>query len=180
MRYAPPRSAPGAARDGTTDKCTHICICNDGTGVCARAPHAQRRGWGVGALAYDELAVKLFEALFFFAPSKGLHPRLHAHPTPVTYDGTPYPTILDKHPPNCGQQHPFSWPRLRRCFHGRSGLHFCCKHRKRYGYLCTVDMSVSVHNNIPGRSSLSPPSLCPMGASLVIWPQILGALFLRP
>ena len=43
-----------------------------------------------------------------------------------------------------------------------------------------VHMSMSVHNNIPGRGSLSPPSLCPMSASLVIWPQILGALFLRP
>ena len=46
MRYAPPRSAPGAARDGTTDKCTHICICNDGTGVCARAPHARQKEAG--------------------------------------------------------------------------------------------------------------------------------------
>lgn len=90
MRYAPPRSAPGAARDGTTDKRTHICICNDGTGVCARAPHARRRGWGVGALAYDELPVKLFEALFFLAPSKGsthactrIQPPLHMTALPI-------------------------------------------------------------------------------------------------
>ena len=90
MRYAPPRSAPGAARDGTTDKRTHICICNDGTGVCARAPHARRRGWGVGALAYDELPVKLFEALFFRAPSKGsthactrIQPPLHMTALPI-------------------------------------------------------------------------------------------------
>lgn len=82
------------ARNGTTDKCTHICICNDGTGVCALPEHhthdkkeAGDSGSRGSQLDYDELAVKLLRGpSFSLAPSQGQRapPTLARASTPVT------------------------------------------------------------------------------------------------
>jgi hypothetical protein len=84
---------PGAARSGTTDKCTHICICNDGTGVCARAPHARQRSKrlgsrGVCGLMMNWLSSFLRGPLFLRSVPRA-PPTLARASTPVTYDGTP-------------------------------------------------------------------------------------------
>jgi hypothetical protein len=61
------------------------------TDVCAsaRAPnHARQERLGELGVGYDELHVKLFEALFFFCSVLGLHPRLRLRAFTPLDDGT--------------------------------------------------------------------------------------------
>jgi hypothetical protein len=149
---------PGAARSGTTDKCTHICICNDGTGVCARAPHARQRSKrlgsrGVCGLMMNWLSSFLRGPLFLRSVPRA-PPTLARASTPVTYDGTPIRRFwTNTRQLCCGQSTSFFLAASPQLPPWRSGLRLLLQHRKRYGYICT---SVNVHNYIPGRGSLLP------------------------
>lgn len=135
---------PGCGAQAQRDPLTSVpTYASATTGrVCAPEHHTHDKEAGDGSrgsqLAYDELAVKLLRGPSFFKGS-GLHPRLHAHPTPVTHDGTPYPTILDKHPPTAMRAATsFSLAASPPLLAWRSGLRpFVLQHRKRYGYICT-------------------------------------------
>jgi hypothetical protein len=165
---------PGCGAQAQRDPLTSVpTYASATTGrVCAPEHHPRttrgRRGWGVSVLSvggtvwlYDELAVKLLRCgpSFSSLRSKG---STHACTritlgTPVTYDGTPEPTILDKHPPTrAGSQNIlFSWPRLRAAAAAsmairQADVHFCCCCcccccciGSATGYICTY---VNVNN----------------------------------
>lgn len=140
------------ARNGTADKCTHICICNDGTGVRPSTTRTTKRLGTAGVGGHSWLMMNWLSSfcegpLFLLLRPKGsgLHRRLHAHPTPVTYDGTPIRRFwTNTRQMRCGQQHPFPWPRPRRCLHGDQAFVLSC---------CSIgsatDTCVHTHVNVP-------------------------------
>ena len=139
------------ARNGTTDKCTHICICNDGTGVCALPEHhthdkkeAGDSGSRGSQLDYDELAVKLLRGPSFFSRSvpravgsthacTRIQPPLHMTALPIRRFWTNTSQL------RCGQRHPFPWPHPRRCLHGDQAFVLSC---------CSIGSATDTHVHI--------------------------------